>query len=347
MHVNEPDNRDGEVSVSIGEVDTVTAKKIAGWITADLPPETAINLSIAGIPIRSHRAEHPDAADPEKKRFSFLIGEKLSQMLPVDAGVDVRLAKTKALPFAEGTRSLYPGKATDQGAELRSLLADKWHIDHWGNMHVAFGRDPSLLEKCGRIYALGRELIRTELNRELYVTGGNLLGLVREGKFLDHDDDIDASMILQADSPDQAAEEFFRSVRQLAPAAKAAGLKLKVASPLHFYVIKPGLPYLDVLVGWLTSEGYWCRPSGYGGDIGVKEFEFEEIAYAGTSMAIPKHARTELVLTYGDSWSSKDEQYSKVRPAAPLQQVNELKHKYKTHVEELNQVLSVFFEKEA
>lgn len=330
----------------IGEIDTVSKRKIAGWITIDLPSETALDLYISDIPIRSHRAEIYDKNDPARKRFAFLIGEKLLNKLPANASVEVRLPTSDlSLPFSEGVRKNFPGNASDDGAELRGLLDAKWQIDHWGNMHVAFGKDPSLLEKCAKIYALGRNLIRKELDKELYVTGGNLLGLVREGKFLDHDDDIDASMIIDADDSDQAADAFFRYVEQLAPAAKAAGLRLKIASPLHFYIIKPGLPYLDVLAGWFTRDGYWCRPSGYGGNIGATEFLFDEVEYLGTQMAIPRHAETELVLTYGDGWSKKDEQYSKVRPQEPLKLVNEMKQKHQDRVTDVNTFLAEFFEK--
>ena len=332
----------------IGEVDTVTDYKIAGWISSVLASDTVLTLFISGIPIRSHRAEVQDPETASRMRFKFMIGGKLREKLPAGGKIEVRVAERDfELPFSTDVPGKFSGQARDGGEELKSLLAEKWHIDHWGNMHVSFGRDPSLLDRCARIYAAGRELVRRELDTELYVTGGNLLGLVREGKFLDHDDDIDASLILRAETPEEAAEDFFAMIERLAPAAKEAGLRLKVAQPLHFYVIRRGLPYLDVLVGWLTRSGYWCRPSGYGGDLGIPAFEYDEIDYAGTRMAIPTHAEKELVLTYGEGWNRKDDNYSKVRPEGPLKQIQKLQTKYKSRVREINHQLDELFDRES
>ena len=331
----------------IGQVDTVTHQKIAGWISSDLNSSTVLDLVISEILIRSQRADFRDPKTTSRMRFTFAIGESLRQKLPADALIDVRVAQSGlTLPFSDDVSRTYPGQARDKGEELRSLLADKWHIDHWGNMHVSFAKDPALVDRCARIYTSGRELVQGVLDTELYVTGGNLLGLVREGKFLDHDDDIDASLILPAETPEEAAEKFFAIVERLAPAAKKASIRLRVAHPLHLYMIKPGLPYLDVLAGWLTSSGYWCRPSGYGGDLGIDAFQYYEVDYAGTRMAIPSHAETELALTYGKRWRCRDDNYSKVRPEGPLKQIQKLQTRYKSRVREMNDHLDQLFDGE-
>lgn len=332
----------------IGEVDVTSESKIAGWIGPELGEHETLELEIAGIRIRSQRAEHRDPEEPSRKRFKFMIGNNLYEKLPSNGKIKVRiLDRDQELPFAAGISDVYAGKADDGGTELRARLSGKWHIDHWGNMHVSFGKDPSLLGRCARIYSAGRHLIRSTLDTELYLTGGNLLGIVREGQFLDHDDDIDASFILKAETPEDAAELFFSAVEKLAPVAKESGLRLKIAHPLHLYVIAPKLPYLDVLVGWLTSTGYWCRPSGYGGDLGVTAFKYKEINYANTTMAIPEHAERELVLTYGEGWDRKDEHYSKVRPTVPLRQIQKLQTKYKERVLKENNRLDEFFKEDS
>src|SRR5690606_6747986 len=146
------------------------------------------------VPLRTPTARQAGGKNRPRSRFSCVLGEERQHLPPNKGGIVVKdySARNGWTPLDASNKPtpLHGRRATDGGNELRHRLADKWHIGPWGNLHVSFGKGPSRITTCATVYSAVRGLFRDALNKTLYITGGNLLGLVREGKFLDHDDDI-------------------------------------------------------------------------------------------------------------------------------------------------------------
>lgn len=60
-----------------------------------------------------------------------------------------------------------------------------------------------------------QELVAEIFGYECFINSGTLLGMVREGKFLAHDDDVDLGVLLKASSQERAAREWRFFIRKL------------------------------------------------------------------------------------------------------------------------------------
>lgn len=70
-------------NVIIGEVDKVGKRNISGWVSKELDFNDVVRLVISGIFICSHRAEIEDPNFDDRRRFSFVIGERLKKLLTI------------------------------------------------------------------------------------------------------------------------------------------------------------------------------------------------------------------------------------------------------------------------
>jgi hypothetical protein len=325
-----------------GLIDSVSKNKITGWCRSEVSEKPVIlDFYINGILIRSRRADLATSEhDTVKNRFIFFIGGSLLKVLPNKCVLEIKIRETGCgLTFGQGVESYINGEYLGRIDKLENMLKTKWHVDHWGNLHVQFGKSPELKEKCTRFYSEVRELFKDKFSIPLYLTGGNLLGLVRENQFLDHDDDVDSSFILKPLVNDNVEDMFFSTFDSMLPTLLKNGYKINLVSICHFHIYKPGMPWMDVLVGWIDSSGSWYRLSGYGGDIETVKFEYNTMEYLGHKVIIPKHFERELEITYGENWNVKDAQYSKDRDPVVMKMVHKMIYRNESRVEKRKNII--------
>jgi len=296
-----------------GLLEVVKGNTVSGWCYAkDSETPVVVKLYVDDIFIRSRRADN-ERADIVRggggllSGFNFHINPRLLECLP-SAGVVRVLAGDQnfELPLMKGKSSIIEGGASDGGAGLKAMLAGKYHIDHWGNLQIAFGKEPGKREQMLDFYCDLRSLFRSEEGLDIYLTGGNLLGIIRDFGFLDHDDDVDAAFSVRAETPAEAADRFFEIFGSLAPKLYALGYEILLVDVGQFHIFKRGRTGLDVFLGWTTSKKYWYRFIGAGGYLGADEMRVREIEYLGRRVLIPQYAERELDLTYGDNWKDPD-----------------------------------------
>jgi len=296
-----------------GYVEVVSEDTISGWCySTDSDGPAVVKLYVDDIFIRSRRADNTRAdiqngGGPAISGFKFPMAAKLLKHLPQDGQVRVVVGDGNfELPFLKGTAPYLHGGSNDNGDTLRSMLSDKWHIDHWCNLQVSFGKDPTMIVKMLDFYCDMKSFFHIAAGFDLYLTGGNLLGLVREKKFLDHDDDVDASFCVRAETPEEAADRFFDVFDDLVPKLYALGYTANLLTTGQFHVARKGESWLDVFLGWNTSDKHWYRFTGAGGYLGANTVPTREIDYLGRRVLIPLYAEKELDLTYGEGWKDPD-----------------------------------------
>lgn len=141
-----------------------------------------------------------------------------------------------------------------------------------------------------------------------FVVGGALLGVVREGRMLAHDDDIDLAFLSAHSDPSELAVESRRMERMLL----ARGLTVVRHSLAHIalhFTDDSGLPehYIDVFTGFFRGETYHqpfaLRGTGIEADdlLPTRQRDIE-----GTSLPVPAMPEAWLAFAYGPSWRVPD-----------------------------------------
>lgn len=317
---------------SIGAVTFVAPFSETGWTTiirgycrAVDGRKAVVELYLDDIAIRSQRAEQSFSESDEGNQFEFYVSERLVNRLPKNAKITVKIAGSdQLLPVMDGIQASINGASDDDGAKLRKMLAGQYHIDHWGDLHRAFGKVPGLKQEFVEFYAQWRDFFLKEENAKIFLIGGNLLGIVREGDFLDHDDDLDVAIGLIADTPADAAAAFFAFYDRVSPKIRELGYRVVLMAPGHMQILHTHL-VLDIFASWLTSDGKYYRMIGTGGDYGATEHNCQSMEFRGTEVFLPEFPERELELSYGAGWISPDPHFVWNIPKDVLQTMREFK----------------------
>jgi SAM-dependent methyltransferase len=180
-------------------------------------------------------------------------------------------------------------------------------VNKWGRIARNFeGRrayliDEALEEAC-RLVAWMRDR-----GHGLFVTGGTLLGPVRDGRVMPGDDDVDLAYVSRHHNPSDIVLEGFELERAL----QAEGYETVRHSAGHLQLLFPGTDgtdrfYLDIFTyfivgGWFYGTFHAREPSE---DVSI--FPLRTITINGRELPAPAEPEQLLTAIYGSSWRTPD-----------------------------------------
>ncbi|MEL6682208.1 MAG: LicD family protein [Pseudomonadota bacterium] len=142
-----------------------------------------------------------------------------------------------------------------------------------------------------------------------FINSGTLLGAVREGAFLGHDDDADLAVLIDGATD----EDVVTSLHKLCEDLNATGELLK---PAWFH---PKGPIVKVLVGsgvevdlfplWLRDNKAFIWPHTFADLTKDDIFPLSTQKLCGTEMPAPLDAEKMLAVNYGENWRVPDPDY--------------------------------------
>jgi hypothetical protein len=145
-----------------------------------------------------------------------------------------------------------PGRVRFVDEHGRDLVVNKW--DRAGR--VLDDHDASIVVRLLDHADEVRAVLEDELGLDVFVTGGTLLGPVRDGHLIGHDDDVDFAWVSRHSHPVEVAREGF----ELGRALRRAGFDVVRHSPghlqMHFDYRGISDHYVDVFAGWF-ADGWW------------------------------------------------------------------------------------------
>jgi hypothetical protein len=157
---------------------------------------------------------------------------------------------------------------------------------------------------------------------EAFLAYGSLLGAVREGGLIGHDNDADLGYVSRFEHPAEAVAESFRLQRALVerglPVTRYSGMGIRVD------VSEPdgGTRGLDVFGGFMMDGSLYLM-----GEVGAP-FEREwvwplgEVSFEGRTLPGPAQPERLLEAMYGPTWRTPDPAYKFTTPASTVRRLD-------------------------
>lgn len=266
--------------------------------------ERIFDLCVDDRRIWSFRADDGDPGAPAPGQCLVAWPEPLRVHLHGVAGISVRDQSGSRLAVEE---------IRFDDADVRGEVADAngnpLVLDSKGRMTQPFGTDPAVLRPLlsAAHSVLG---VLADNGVEPFLAYGTLLGAVREGDFIGHDNDIDLGYVSHAAQPVDVARESFRLER----AMERAGMPVERYSGAGFKVlVRDGAGHqrwIDVFGGFWSGDRLALM-----GEL-LTPFErswvlpLTRVELAGESFPGPARPERLLEAMYGPGWQVPDPTFS-------------------------------------
>jgi len=254
-------------------------------------------LKIDGMTIKKFNVEGLDRFAITVKTGSLSKFPEKS-VLTVEMNNDKKLLYKKSdmveliVPFGDGA--------------LESIIGEGFFLSKKGTMATNNSSLDIKRKKYLDLYSTVKSVFEKELNIQLFLTYGTLLGYVREGDFIANDDDFDAGYISQKPNPEQVKQEaldiIFKLLKQ--------GFNVSINSVGRLFKVSNGTGVsLDVMPVWF--EGEWnvayrgaCVKSSFKDYLPVGKGIMRD-----HEVFIPNNSEVFLAGYYGENWKVPDPGY--------------------------------------
>ena len=290
-------------------IDAFEPNNIAGWIYRlkdDAPVE--LSLSVNGKRVGTFRADF-FRRDLENMRsdasFAFYLSPFDGDWRPLTAaGATVSLAISETEePIAEvtwdGCREPGAQGIVDSSGEELRINKSKFVVPISGRTQ-AWRRD--LLTSSKTLIDVSRAS-----GHMLCAAYGTLLGAVREGAMIPHDDDVDLMFVSSASSMLSAVKEFHRYQEYL----RERGYTVVELSNGQMHVTMGDGPSVDVFLSWVDSSGSLILTFTVKEGVPARAvFPFGEVTLDGYSLPAPAQPEVLLEAIYGPHWKVPDPSFN-------------------------------------
>ena len=284
-----------------GCLERVTPQRISGWCIAESEEPVEVELFVDSTSIATVRADVP-RTDIQRawgrlsSGFILPISRRLFKLLPHGAKVEA-IANGYTLPALKGCSVDNPGC---NGRQFFEMLEHGYMIslksgDFFRSVaRVDIGKKMLVaLEECDDIF-------HQAIGKRLFVCYGTLLGLVREGGFIQHDDDVDVCFLAEAEGLEAAGREF----REVVAALRARDERVSIIHGAQFHWRRAGTT-LDVFMAWMEGDNLYMYNAG-GRFSRDQIYPLRRREFEGCRVLVPNDPEAMLELIYGTGWRIPD-----------------------------------------
>lgn len=274
-------------------------------------PGSTVSLLLAGRRIWSFHLPQPDDNGSFRVRWPGALTERLVGWAPLGLQVDGEVVTEALVRFDDTDVEL----VLEQPFTRAPLILNKWEM-----LAPSFvGADESLITEVLDAAEDVMAAVRADLGIDLFITGGTLLGPVRDGRIMPSDDDADLAYLSTHDNPSDVALESYAMERALL----ARGYEIFRLSTGHLQLMFPGRSvsdrfYIDIFSyfvteGWFYGTFHVRQPAER-----VPILPLQRLAVNGRPLLAPADPAALLEAIYGTDWRTPDPAFAFSTPPAAL-----------------------------
>lgn len=291
-----------------GEVELVGRRGVSGWLAPRADGTfPLVEIHLHGHHMRSLRVRH--VADDGRGRFSIPFAESFLRYVPGPGALRF-VVDGAPLPVVVDELPVRPDALGEQ--ELAERLEAGFFLAKFGGLRLPLELDTGWQERTFAHYAHVRDTMRELFDYDVHAAYGTLLGIVREGAFIDGDDDFDASFHSRKTSARAVRDELFEIATTLA--ARGEDVQLSGRKFLHWYGRGSKI---DLFPSWSRGPHFFQAHVVGGPYAHVFDAGYREIEFKGRAVSVPVDAEGALAATYGSGWRTPDPLFQwRVQPEA-------------------------------
>lgn len=191
-------------------------------------------------------------------------------------------------------------------------------INKWGRLAKSFesaptGAQTDVLRSAAQLI----ELLRAELGLNAFITGGTLLGLVRDGRLINSDDDADLAYLSRHENPSDVVLESYEVERILVK----NGFEIVRHTSGHLQVMFGGSDftdgyYVDIFTYFVTNGWFYGTFHAREHADKVAVLPTSSLEHDGVILPIPANSDQMLTAIYGANWPTPDPAFTFETPDA-------------------------------
>ncbi|MCG5538610.1 LicD family protein [Halorhodospira sp. 9622] len=247
--------------------------------------------------------------------FHYHVKREVLARFPKSCRISIRTAEGHALDCLQGPELAITLPHAD-GSVFEHLAAGG-HIDKKGFLSRTPEGIRARQQHYLSIYSQAREYCNCTLNTPLFLMYGTLLGHIREGDFIEGDDDFDVGYL----SRQTHATAVKQEVMQLVVKLVRAGFTCSFNRNGRLFRLRrkndPPATYLDVRPVWFEDGCIWAHKQAC---LPLRSEDFEPVrteTLRGVEVDVPRRAEHFLAAYYGDNWKTPDPDYSNASRHVP------------------------------